>query len=78
MKKISRKYYNFVFSTLIAFLMSLFMSFVLTAVNIGFRSYFMVAWLRSFGLGFVVALPTSLLVIPLVRRMIEPWFQEGK
>ena len=55
--------------------MSLFMSFVLTAINIGFPSYFIVAWLTSFGIGFAVALPVSLLVIPLVQRLIEPWFR---
>ena len=76
MTKISRRYYTLVFSTIVAILMSLFMSFVLTAINIGFPSHFFVAWLASLGLGFAVALPVSLLVIPLVSKFIEPWFRQ--
>ncbi len=76
MKKISRRYFNLIFSTLVAVLMSLFMSFVLTAINIGFPSYFILAWLKSLGIGFAVALPVSLLVIPLVKRFIDPWFRQ--
>ena len=75
MQKISRKYFNLIFSTLVSFLMTLFMSFVLTSINIGFPSYFIVAWLKSLGIGFAVALPVSIFVIPLVRKTIEPWFR---
>ncbi len=78
MKKISRKYFNLIFSTLVAVLMSLFMSFVLTAINIGFPSFFIGAWLTSLGIGFAVALPVSLIVIPLVHRLIEPWFRQER
>ena len=76
--EISRKFYNLIFSTVIAILMTFFMSFALTAVNIGFPSYFIEAWLKSFGLGFVVALPVSLLVIPFVRKLIDPLFIKEK
>ena len=56
----SGKFFNLIFSTLVSFLMTLFMSFVLTSINIGFA----------------VALPVSIFVIPLVRRIIEPWFRQ--
>lgn len=75
MGKISRKFYTIIFATLVAILMSIFMSFVLTAVNIGFPDFFLAAWMKSLGLGFVVALPVSMLVIPLVRKIIHPLFE---
>ena len=75
MGEISRRYFNLIFSTVVAVLMSLFMSFVLTAINIGFPAYFIAAWLKSLGIAVLVALPVSVLLIPLVRRLIEPWFR---
>ena len=58
--------------------MSVFMSFFLTAVNIGFTSSFVVVWLRSLAVGFAVALPVSFVVIPFVRRLIDPLFMDEK
>ncbi len=57
-----------VFVPLIALTMSGLMSFVMTASNLGIHAGFPLAWLQNWALGFVVALPTALLVVPAIRR----------
>ena len=54
------------------------MSFVLTAFNAGFSSVFIRAWMGSFALGTAVALPVSLLVLPFVRKLIDPLFAKDE
>lgn len=56
------------FVPLIALAMSGFMSLVMTAVNFGLGAQFARLWLQNWALGFGVALPTALLVVPLIRN----------
>ncbi len=68
---INKKYFHLVFVTAMAFFMAGVMSFALTAINIGFSEYFVLVWLQSFLLSFVLALPTALIVSPFVRHITE-------
>jgi len=52
-------------------IMSFAMSLTLTLVNLGLISEFFEKWIRAFGISFVVALPTSLIVVPLAKRIVE-------
>jgi hypothetical protein len=54
------------FVPLIALAMSAFMSIAMTAFNFGIDA-FPWLWLRNWLLSFTVALPTALLVVPLIR-----------
>ena len=56
------------FVPLIALAMSAFMSFVMTAFNFGVAGGFVAHWLQNWALGFTVALPTALLVVPMIRN----------
>lgn len=56
------------FVPLIALAMSGFMSLVMSAVNFGVGPDFLSVWLRNWLLAFAVALPTALLVVPLIRK----------
>ncbi len=47
------------------------MSFVLTLINLGLVPEFFERWARAFFIGFVVSLPTSMIVIPVVRRIVN-------
>jgi len=51
--------------------MSFSMSIVLTLINLGFVSGFWEKWLRAFAIGFIVSFPTSVLIIPIVRRIVN-------
>lgn len=49
---------------------ALVMSGVLLLVNRGPVPDFFMVWMRSFGIAFLVAFPTSLVVVPLIRRFV--------
>jgi Zn-dependent protease with chaperone function len=57
------------------FFMSLFMSFAMLLLSIGFVDGFLMIWLRSFGIGFVVSIPISLVIVPLTERLLRRCFQ---
>jgi len=44
---------------------------VLTIINLGFVPDFLAKWLRALLIGFAVGFPTSLVIIPLVRRIVN-------
>ena len=59
-----------VFVPLIALTMSGLMSLVMSAFNFGVHASFPLVWLQNWALGFGVALPTALLVVPAIRRAL--------
>ncbi|SOY43458.1 DUF2798 domain-containing protein [Cupriavidus taiwanensis] len=48
-------------------------SFALIAFNRGFTEDFALAWLRSWGLGYVIVIPAILLVGPRLQAQVERW-----
>jgi hypothetical protein len=66
-----------VFSLFMAICMSAPMSFVMTWVALGIHHpYFVLAWLRGFGIGMLVSFPVALLVVPLIRRLVDWIFKK--
>jgi hypothetical protein len=59
------------FGISMAMAMSLCMSFAMTAINIGFGSNFISTCLSAWGIGFVVSLPFSFLVPPLIQKLMR-------
>jgi hypothetical protein len=51
--------------------MSLVMSITLTLINLGLVPDFPARWLRAFLIGFAVGFPTSLVIVPLVRKIVN-------
>ena len=60
---------------LLSFFMSLILSFVLslanTLINIGLVSDFILIWIRSFAIGFLISFPTALLAISAIRPIVN-------
>ena len=58
-----------------AFVMSLtvtcYISFTLVAVNLGFRDKFVMVWLRSWLIAFIIAFLSLLFVAPIVRKLLK-------
>jgi hypothetical protein len=52
-------------------IMSLCMAFVMTAANSGFGSSFVSLWLTGAGVGFVVSLPLSFFLPPLLQKIMK-------
>ncbi|MBD2750596.1 DUF2798 domain-containing protein [Microvirga sp. BT688] len=50
-------------------------SFVLIALNLGFSETFAVAWLRSWGIAYVIVVPAILLVGPALQAQIDRLIQ---
>lgn len=63
---IDRKYYTLLFAFFMALLMSSIMSMVITVFNVGLVPNIISIWLKAWAVAFVVALPTTVLVAPLV------------
>ena len=69
--KLSAKYRPNLFVTVMAALMSIVMSFALTAINIGFPSNFLTIWLRACLIAFIVAVPAAIAARPIANRVVD-------
>jgi len=49
--------------------MSFSQSLVLSIINLG--GFHLEKWLVTFAIGFIVSLPTSLIIIPIVKRIVK-------
>jgi hypothetical protein len=47
------------------------MSLVVTLVNLGFISGFILKWFKAWGFAFIVGFPIVAIVIPIVRKIIS-------
>ena len=69
--KPGERFYIVVFSALMSLGMSFVMSFTMTLINVGFSPFFFGKWMKAFLIGFLVGLPTSIVIIPAVRRILN-------
>jgi hypothetical protein len=46
-------------------------SFVLLALNVGFSNEFVIAWLRSWGVGYLIVIPVILLIGPRLQVQVD-------
>lgn len=63
-----------VFALLMGSVTTGIISFVLIALNIGFTKGFTVIWLRSWGIGYVFAIPAILLLGPKFQAIVNQLF----
>lgn len=61
--------FHIVFSIVMGAMMVLFMTFVITLVNVGWGENFLRMWMKAFGIGYVVAVPMIYFVAPLARKL---------
>lgn len=59
------------FGVLMAGMMALAMSFVMVWINVGMTNLFFVIWMKSFALGFLVAVPTSIIAAPIAQKLVN-------
>lgn len=69
MRKLHHRWFHVCFTVIMAGLMSGMMTFVNTAVNFGFPPDFLGRWLRSYAVGFCVALPAIYVIAPWARKV---------
>lgn len=73
--KIKKRYFNILFSAVIALCMSLLMSFFMLLINRGLDGQFFIIWMKSFLLGFCIAFPVSYFLIPLIRALLSRYVE---
>lgn len=59
------------FPVFMSMTMSIPMSFVMTAVNVGFSDHFIQAFLRSALIGICVSMPIAFIAVPRVRKLVS-------
>lgn len=56
------------------FILSIFMSFIVSGVatlkNVGLSPDFFLSWMSAWGISWIIAFPTLLIVFPMVRRIV--------
>jgi hypothetical protein len=69
--KVSAWYRELLFATLTSVVMSFIITLIITLVNSGMDPRFWELWIRGFAISSVLSIPISLVVIPLVRRVVD-------
>lgn len=64
-----QKKFHLVFSFVMGALMIAVMTFVITAINIGFAPDFLAHWGKAFAIAYVVGVPVIFCVAPLARKL---------
>lgn len=72
--KINKKYSTVLFGVFMSLGMSCSQSLVLSIINL--RGFYVDKWFVAFAIGFIVSLPTSLAIIPIVRRIVDKLTKE--
>lgn len=64
-----QKKFHLVFSFIMGALMISLMTFVITAVNVGFTEDFLFRWGRAFSIAYVVGVPVIFFLAPVARKI---------
>jgi hypothetical protein len=51
-------------------------SFTLVSINVGFGEHFLKIWLRSWGVAYLVVIPTILTIGPQIQKRIDSLFSD--
>jgi hypothetical protein len=69
-RKLPARYAAIVSPLVLSLLMTLFVSFISTLKSLGPQPNLPAIWLAAWGMSWLVAFPTLLLVLPVVRRIV--------
>lgn len=75
---LTEKQTKIIFGILMAFFMALAMSFIMVLINVGLVKAFLPIWMKSFVIGFLVAVPTSMIAAPISQKIIGNISKNGK
>lgn len=69
-RKLPARYASVVSPLVLSLLMTFIVSFISTLKSLGLQPSLPAIWLTAWGLSWLVAFPTLLLVLPVVRRIV--------
>lgn len=64
-----QKKFHLAFSLIMGLLMISLMTFVITAVNIGFPADFIAHWGKAFAVAYIVGVPVIFFMVPVARKL---------
>lgn len=64
-----QKKFHLFFSLIMGAMMVFLMTFLITLINLGWVDYFFAAWLKSFVIAYVVAVPVIFFLAPIARKL---------
>ena len=67
--KVDKKYFGLLSAFFMTLALDTTMTFTMTSINTGWTADFLQRFLYGWIIGFVVAFPTSLLAVPIARRL---------
>lgn len=74
---LTQKQATIAFGILMAFFMALAMSFIMVLINVGMVPSFFLLWMKSFLIGFLVAVPTSMIAAPVSKKLLKKLTYNG-
>ena len=63
--------YKLTFALIMGMITTAIISFVLIAINLGFNERFLLAWVRSWSVSYVLAVSAMLLIAPRVQLLVN-------
>jgi hypothetical protein len=69
--KLNKKFEPYIFTIIMAFGMSLIMSFIILLMNIGFVDHFFLIWIRAWIPAFFIALIPAFFIAKLARFVLN-------
>lgn len=68
---LTEKQTKIIFGLLMAFFMAFAMSFIMVLINVGLVGAFFSIWMKSFAIGFIIAVPTSMIAAPTISKTYQ-------
>lgn len=65
---INKKHEQKITLVIMVLIMTFVVTFVGTAKNLGFQNHFIIQWFKAWGFAFIVALPTVMLIMPVIKK----------
>lgn len=63
------------FALSMSFITTGIISFSIVSLNIGFPNDFLVKWLRSWSIAFLIVIPAILIIGPWLQARVDRWFE---
>ncbi len=62
---------KFKFALVMAFIVTSYISFILVSINAGFREGFLLLWLRSWCIAYILAVPSLIFIPPFIKQKLK-------
>lgn len=76
-KKLPHRYQAVAMPLVLSILMSAIVSFVSTVNGSGLEPGLLALWIRAWGMSWIVAFPSLLMVLPIVRRIVAATVEQS-